>query len=67
VGGFAAARAAGETFPSWLDRSGGAAAVGTTLLDLDAFPPFEEAPDFYTDFGEQGPYVKEIGESECAT
>ena len=24
-------------------------------------------PDFYVDYGETGPYVKEIGESECAT
>jgi hypothetical protein len=41
--------------------------VGETLKDLDVFPTPEENPDFYVDFGETGPYVKEIGESECAT
>ena len=30
-------------------------------------PHPDEAPDFYVDFGETGPYVAEIGESECAT
>lgn len=64
---FAEERSAGEAFGEWLDRSGGAAAVGTTLKELDAFPPFEEAPEYYTDFGETGPYVVETGASECAT
>jgi sulfite reductase (ferredoxin) len=64
---FADERQAGETFRGWLDRSGGAATVGSTLKELDAFPAFEENPDFYIDFGETGPYVAEIGESECAT
>lgn len=67
VGQFAAERDAGETFSSWLDRAGGAAAVGTTLKDLDHFPTPDEAPDFYVDFDETGPYVAEIGDSECAT
>ena len=57
------ARRSGE----WLDRSGGAAAVGTTLKDLDVFPTPEENPDFYVDFDETGPYVSQVGESECAT
>jgi sulfite reductase (ferredoxin) len=64
---FAAERDAGETFASWLDRAGGAAAVGTTLTDLDQFPTPEEAPDYYIDFDETGPYVAEVGDSECAT
>jgi sulfite reductase (ferredoxin) len=64
---FAAERRAGETFRSWLDRSGGATAVGQELKELDAFPAFEHDPDFYVDFGETGPYVAEIGASECAT
>jgi hypothetical protein len=51
----------------WLERSGGAAGVGQTLKDLDVFPTPEENPDFYVDFDETGPYVAEIGESECAT
>ena len=60
-------RHAGETFTTWLDRSGGAVGVGSTLKDLDVFPTPEENPDFYVDFDETGPYVAEIGESECAT
>jgi sulfite reductase beta subunit-like hemoprotein len=67
VGKFAANRQPGETFAAWLARAGGAAAVGTTLADLDAFPDPDEHPDFYIDFDETGPYVKEVGESECAT
>ena len=39
----------------------------TTLRDLDHFPTPDEAPEYYVDFGETGPYVAEIGESECAT
>jgi sulfite reductase beta subunit-like hemoprotein len=64
---FADQRQAGETFRGWLDRSGGAAAVGAALKELDAFPTFEDNPDFYVDFGETGPYVAEVGASECAT
>ncbi|MEY3361734.1 MAG: hypothetical protein RL531_1453 [Actinomycetota bacterium] len=64
---FADERAAGETFGAWLDRSGGAATVGATLADLDVFPTPEENPDFYTDFGETSPYVKDVGAGECAT
>ena len=67
VGRFAAERSAGETFGSWLDRSGGASALATDLKELDEFPTPEEAPDFYVDYGETGPYVAETGESECAT
>jgi sulfite reductase beta subunit-like hemoprotein len=67
VGRFAGERTAGETFRDWLDRSGGAAAVGTTLKDLDVFPTPEENPDFYVDFDETGPYESQVGESECAT
>jgi sulfite reductase (ferredoxin) len=64
---FAEERQAGEDFRTWMDRSGGAKAIGETLADLDEFPAFEDNPDFYVDYGETGPYVKEIGESECAT
>ena len=34
---------------------------------LDEFPTPDEAPEFYVDYDETGPYVAEIGESECAT
>ncbi|HUF31623.1 MAG TPA: nitrite/sulfite reductase [Acidimicrobiales bacterium] len=67
VGRYAGEREAGETFASWLDRVGGAGEVGTTLKELDHFPTPEEDPEFYIDFGETGPYVTEIGDSECAT
>ena len=60
-------RTAGESFRGWLDRNGGSKAIGTTLKELDQFPTSEENPDFYVDYGETGPYVAEIGESECAT
>jgi sulfite reductase (ferredoxin) len=67
VGRFADERQPGESFSQWLDRAGGAAAVGATLKDLDEFPTPEQAPEFYTDFGETGPYEKAVGDSECAT
>ncbi|MGI8663762.1 MAG: nitrite/sulfite reductase [Acidimicrobiales bacterium] len=60
-------RDAGEAFRSWLDRVGGAKAVAEDLKELDAFPLPEEAPEFYVDYDETGPYVAETGESECAT
>jgi len=59
-------RTAGEAFRSWMDRVGGAAEVAKGLADLDVFPSPEEAPDFYVDYGEQGPFVAAVGESECA-
>jgi sulfite reductase beta subunit-like hemoprotein len=62
---FAEQRRPGETFRVWLDRSGGAAAVGAALDELDVFPAFEQDPDFYVDFGETGPYAAEVGASEC--
>jgi sulfite reductase beta subunit-like hemoprotein len=66
VGRFAAERKAGDTFGDWLDRVGGAAAVGAELKELDVWPTPEERPDFYIDFDETGPYVAEVGEGECA-
>ena len=41
-------------------------ALGAELKDLDEFPTFDEAPEFYVDYGEQGPFVAAVGESECA-
>ena len=64
---FASERTAGEAFQDWLARAGGAAAIGTTLKDLDVFPLPDDDPDFYVDFDETGPYVSAVGESECAT
>jgi sulfite reductase beta subunit-like hemoprotein len=64
---FASERDAGETFASWLDRSGGAAKVGADLKVLDEFPTPDDGPDFYVDFDETGPYEAQVGDSECAT
>ncbi|MGH9188042.1 MAG: nitrite/sulfite reductase [Acidimicrobiales bacterium] len=63
---FANERDAGEVFRSWLERVGGAKAVADELRDLDVFPGPEEAPDFYVDYDETGPYVAEVGAGECA-
>jgi sulfite reductase beta subunit-like hemoprotein len=63
---FADERTAGESFRGWMDRMGGAHAIGQTLKDLDVFPTFDEAPDFYSDYDETGPFVAEVGDSECA-
>ena len=38
-----------------------------TSRDLDEFPTPDDGPEFYVDYDETGPYVAEIGESECAT
>jgi sulfite reductase beta subunit-like hemoprotein len=67
VSRFVEERGGGESFQSWLSRTGGAAKAAEWLKDLDDFPTPEAAPEFYVDYGETGPYVKEIGESECAT
>jgi sulfite reductase beta subunit-like hemoprotein len=60
-------RQAGESFRGWMERSGGVKALADDLRDLDEFPTPDEAPDFYVDYGETGPYVAETGASECAT
>ncbi|MEZ5183685.1 MAG: nitrite/sulfite reductase [Acidimicrobiales bacterium] len=64
---FAGEREAGETFRGWIDRVGGVKAVAGDLKELDAFPSPEDGPDYYVDYGETGPYVAEVGDSECAT
>ena len=64
---FAAEREVGESFRGWMDRSGGVKALAASLKDLDIFPTPEEAPDFYVDYDETGPYEAEVGQSECAT
>ncbi|MDQ1397418.1 MAG: ferredoxin-nitrite reductase [Acidimicrobiaceae bacterium] len=63
---FTGERAAGEAFPTWLERSGGPKAIAAELKDLDVFPTPEERPDFYIDFDETGPYVADVGVGECA-
>ncbi|MGH9126671.1 MAG: nitrite/sulfite reductase [Acidimicrobiales bacterium] len=66
VSRYAGERQAGEAFPSWLARAGGAASVGSGLKDLDEWPTPDLAPDFYVDYDETGPYVAEVGAGECA-
>ena len=66
VGRFAAERHAGEKFRDWMERSGGAVAIAEDLREFAEFPAPDENPDFYTDFGEQGPYEAIVGDSECA-
>ena len=60
-------RQAGEVFRSWMDRAGGAKVIADGLRDLDEFPTPEDGPEYYVDYGETGPYIAEIGDSECAT
>ncbi len=66
VGRFAAEREAGEPFHQWLGRSGGATGLAAELKRLDEWPTPGDAPDFYIDYGEQGPYVAEVRAGECA-
>ena len=66
VGRFSEEREVGEQFADWMDRVGGAKVLATELKDLDDWPDPEERPDYYTDFGETGPYVAEVGQGECA-
>ncbi len=64
---YAGEREAGEAFQSWLARVGGVDEVRKDLLDLDWFPEPADGPEYYVDYGETGPYVAEVGDSECAT
>ncbi len=59
-------RQAGESFATWLSRSGGAKGVGDSLKELDSFPPPDVGPEFYVDYDETGPYVADVGDGECA-
>jgi sulfite reductase beta subunit-like hemoprotein len=63
---FAEERTAGESFRSWMDRAGGAKAIGTELKELDVVPTPEEGPDYYVDYDETGPYAADVGVGECA-
>lgn len=63
---FANERTSAETFRTWMDRVGGADAIANDLRDLDHFPAPAENPDFFIDYGETGPFVAAVGDSECA-
>jgi sulfite reductase (ferredoxin) len=58
-------REPGENFGSWLERVGGAGEVAKSLSDYDNFPTPEEAPEFYVDYDETGPYTGEVFQGEC--
>jgi sulfite reductase beta subunit-like hemoprotein len=60
-------REPGEVFRSWMDRAGGVTAIADGLRDLDEFPTPEDGPEYYVDYDETGPYVADVGDSECAT
>ena len=66
VGRFAEERHVGELFAGWLERVGGAKALGNELKELDFWPDPEEHPEYYVDFGETNPYIADVGEGECA-
>ena len=66
VGRYAEEREVGELFPSWLERAGGAKAIGAELKDLDFWPDPDEHPEYYVDFNEAVPYVPAVGQGECA-
>jgi sulfite reductase beta subunit-like hemoprotein len=59
-------RSFGEPFRAWMDRVGGAFAISADLKDLAEFPTPEDSPEFYVDYGETGPFVAAVGDSECA-
>ena len=63
---FVGERSAGENFRAWMDRVGGARAIGLDLKELDHFPTPEDGPEYYVDYDETGPYAAVTGESECA-
>ena len=63
---FADERVAGQSFREWMDEAGGAKSLAAELKELDVFPSPDEAPDFYVDYGETGPYEAEVGAGECA-
>jgi sulfite reductase (ferredoxin) len=59
-------RTAGESFREWMDRVGGAKEIAAELKELDQFPAPDEAPEYYVDYDETGPYEAEVGAGECA-
>jgi sulfite reductase beta subunit-like hemoprotein len=63
---FADERQAGESFRGWMDRAGGPKALAAELKELDHFPLPDEAPEYYVDYDETGPYEAEVGVGECA-
>ena len=60
-----AAGAIGGAVAAAVQTQGGIA-IASDLKDLAEFPTPEDAPEFYVDYGETGPFVAAVGDSECA-
>jgi len=60
-------RTDGESFKEWLRREQARnGLLRDTLAELTVLPPREEEPEAYSDWGSEGEFRVEIGESECA-
>ena len=47
-------------------KNGLVQAVQQALSDLTQLPPYEEAPELYSDWGEEGEFKVQVGRGECA-
>jgi hypothetical protein len=65
VSRYANERELGENFSSWLERSRGASTIAEELEYLDVFPSAQEAPDYYVDYDQTGPYSAEVGQGDA--
>lgn len=49
------------------EQAGLRAAVRAALADLAELPPYEEAPELYSDWGDDGEFKVWKGRGECAS
>ncbi len=47
-------------------ENGLAQTMREVLGDLAQLPPYEQAPELYTDWGEEGEFKVKVGRGECA-
>jgi len=47
-------------------ENGLAQTMREVLADLAQLPPYEQAPELYTDWGEEGEFKVQVGRGECA-
>ncbi len=47
-------------------ENGLAQTMREVLADLVQLPPYEQAPELYTDWGEEGEFKVQVGRGECA-
>lgn len=62
-------RSEGESFRDWVRRKqndGLAQTMQTLLADLIQIPSYEQAPELYSDWGEEGAFKVQVGKGECA-